>query len=34
MYGALNMEKKSIAQIACKLRDGYFDPNYAMILTT
>jgi hypothetical protein len=32
MHGALNVdEKKRIAQFTCKSRDGYFEPNYAMI---
>ncbi len=32
MHGVLNVdEKKPNAQFACKLRDEYFEPNYAMI---
>jgi hypothetical protein len=32
MHGALNVdEKKTITQLACKLRDESFVPNYAMI---
>ena len=30
MHGALNVDKKPIAQFTCKLRDESFEPNYAM----
>ena len=31
MHRTLNVEKKSIVQFVCKLRDESFKPNYAMI---
>ncbi len=31
MYRVLNIEKKPITQMACKLRDESFEPNCAMI---
>ncbi len=31
MHGVLNVEKKPITQIACKLRDESFKPNCEMI---
>ncbi len=31
MHRVLNVDKKPIAQFACKLRDEFFEPNYTMI---